>query len=93
MLSLFKEGRSSEHESDNIGFVSRDESVQGSEETELFGYFYSDMGKSFEVDEMVHWMSRVPCILFVDEIDRIIEVGLRWENDEREQTQSWLQNV
>ena len=56
-------------------------------------YFYSDMGKSFEVDETVRWMSRVPCILFVDKIDRKIEVGLRWENDEREQTQSWLQNV
>ena len=37
---------------------------------ELFGYCYTDMGKSFEVDQTVCWMSRVPCILFVDEIDR-----------------------
>lgn len=41
------------------------------------------MGKSFEVDQTLLWMSRVPCILFVD---KQREVGLRWENDEREQT-------
>ena len=59
MLSLFKEGRSSEHEADNTGFVGLGESVQGSEEIELFGYCYSEMGKHLKLIK-----------LFVDEIDK-----------------------
>ncbi|GJW74347.1 hypothetical protein Tco_0133717 [Tanacetum coccineum] len=62
---------STEVEDDNICLAGFDGIVHISEEIELFDHCSLDMLKLFEVDQKIHWKSKAPCVVFIDELDTV----------------------